>query len=214
MPPRKQIRTWAKSHSRGKLYQLTVHSLQPVSQHRPVGFLKDISADLDRIVRSDREEESVKGRMVQLTERNAVWHNRLALRIGIRKNVSSVEQFFVAQAAKSTLLPIGVNHAFAKCRLMNALSYYRRDVTAADFGGGIFGQRREVDSGLKRQGVVNGHRKGERSGIIVDHEDRPHRQVLPLNERVKVDQRFAAANQLAQTHVVPMIWVAPSVPIL
>jgi hypothetical protein len=52
--------------------------------------VQDVLPDLNQVVRSNREEESVKGCMVQFAQGNAIGYNRLTVRISIGKNVRGV----------------------------------------------------------------------------------------------------------------------------
>jgi len=66
-------------------------TLKAVLQHWPVGLAQDVDAHLDHQIRSNAEDVPVKGRMVQLTQRNSVRHDGLTLRMAIGKDMGRLE---------------------------------------------------------------------------------------------------------------------------
>ena len=62
-----------------------------------------------------------------------------------------VKQFVMLEAAQCTLLPIGVYHALAKCRLMDAALYNRGDICTSNIGYRILGHWGHVDPGFECQ---------------------------------------------------------------
>ena len=70
---------------------------------------------------------------MQFAEGNAVADNRFSLRVAVASDVCRVEQFLVAQAAKSTSLLVCTNNPFAKDNLMHALANGPGDIGATSF---------------------------------------------------------------------------------
>ena len=60
-----------------------MESLQPMDQHRSVGFFQHVAAHLNFIIRSDRHQVRVERRMMERTEGDAVWHGRRAKRLTV-----------------------------------------------------------------------------------------------------------------------------------
>ena len=109
--------------------------------------MQDVLPDLNQVVKSNREEESVKGRMVQLAQGNAIGYNRFTIRISVGKNVRGVQQFVMLEAAKGALLPIRVNYSFAKCCLMNAASHGCCYISTSNISDHVLSLRGQVDAG-------------------------------------------------------------------
>ena len=68
-----------------------MYLLQAHDKHRAVVLGEDRRLDLDHVVRTDREEEAVERGVVQLAERHAVAHYRLALGVAVRRDVGRIE---------------------------------------------------------------------------------------------------------------------------
>ena len=73
--------------------------LKTDDQHRSVPFLEDRPTDLDHVVRSNCKEETIECGMVKFAECDAVTDDRLALRIAVRNDVSSIKEFLMAKTA-------------------------------------------------------------------------------------------------------------------
>ena len=110
-----------------------MESLNCVLKGGAIDFHKNVGADLDDVVRSDRQEEPIKGRVVQPTQSNSVRDNRFALRLRIRHDVGRVQQLNVPQTAKSALILVRAENALAECPLMQSTSGQRRDVFSSEF---------------------------------------------------------------------------------
>jgi hypothetical protein len=72
-----------------------VKALQAVLEHRPIILFKDIAPDLDCQIRPYAEEKTIKRRMVQLTECDAIAYHRFPTRLTVRDDVGSIEELGV-----------------------------------------------------------------------------------------------------------------------
>jgi len=95
-----------------------MHSLKAVEEHGAVLLFQDIVSDLDDIVRPYPDHETVKGRVVQLAEGNAVTHNGIAVGFPILDDVRRVKNLQVLETAEGALLPICVQHPLAESALV------------------------------------------------------------------------------------------------
>ena len=87
---------------------------------RTIAFLENVGTNLDDSIRAHRQEESIKGRMVQSTKRYPVTHDRLPLRFCIRHDVGGVKQLTMPQTTESTLIPVCEEDTFAERSLMQS----------------------------------------------------------------------------------------------
>ena len=87
---------------------------------RAINFLKNVGADFDDVVRSHRQEKSIKRRMVQSTQGNSVPDNRFAFRLCIRHDVGRIQQLTMPQTAKSALILVCAENPLAERPLMQS----------------------------------------------------------------------------------------------
>ena len=89
-----------------QLNQRTLEALKPVLQHRTVSLLEDVGPDFNDVVRPDAKDVRVERRVVEAAQGHAMGDDGLAARVGVRQNVSCIEQLSMPQATDSAVLVI------------------------------------------------------------------------------------------------------------
>ena len=100
---------------------LLVKLLEPVFQHRPVNLLEHVQADLDLVVGPDAEDLRIERGVVQLAEREAVWNDRMPLRMPVWQNVRGLEEFLMPQMAHCAMRVVCREDALAERLLVQPL---------------------------------------------------------------------------------------------
>jgi len=72
-----------------------MEALQPVLQHRAVNLLQHVHPHLDHVIGPHADDVRVERRVVQLAQRQAVRHQRLAFEMGVSDDVGRFEQFLM-----------------------------------------------------------------------------------------------------------------------
>src|ERR1017187_4246459 len=97
---------WLEHVAARNKYPRAVEPLQAVLKHRPVDLFKHIEPHLNSIIRAHPEDVAVECGVMQLAEREAVRHSRLAIGIAGSNDVSSLEPFLVPAAAASAMVAL------------------------------------------------------------------------------------------------------------
>src|SRR6185312_5763897 len=92
-PLRKEFRIWPKFALAWKQQANARCLLQSITQHRAVGFLQDIRANVDASERINAYDVRIERGMMDRAKSKAVWNNRFTLGMPVRQNVRSVEKF-------------------------------------------------------------------------------------------------------------------------
>lgn len=105
--------------------------LKTVTQHRAIDFYEDVGSDLDDVVGTDPEDVGVEGCVMDLAEREAVRHDRIATVVTVSEDVRSVEQLYVSDLTDGAALAVRAQDALAERSLVEAHHGEARDVGAS-----------------------------------------------------------------------------------
>ena len=186
---------------------LPLEPLQPIFQHRAVHLPQDVEAHLDHEIRAHAEDVSIKGRMVELAERQAVRHDGLSFGMAIGQDVGGFQEFGMSQAADRALRLVGPEHSLPEAFLMETPLGEGGDVLAA----GLDGRLRHLLADGCMLGIIDRHAEAEVGGIIIGDVHRPHGEVLPRHHPEQIDQRDLALHGKPQSHVVTMGGISSSI---
>ena len=189
--------------------------LNGVQKGRSIALTSEILPDFNSEIWSQTNEVTIKGSVMQGTKGKSIADHGLPSRFRIRNDMRRVEQLFVSQAAEGTLSSIRLKYALPECSLVQAYS---------DSGGHVASTRRvsflsyaPVRSGhigkSKMLGVIDGDCERKMLWIIVHDEDRPRHQVFSGDYTMYVYERKAAFHGEAQSLIVRMVRVCPTVPV-
>ena len=87
-------------------------------EHGAILFIKKILADFDDEIRTDAEQVSIEGRVVQTAQGDPVREDRLPFWMAVGDDVSSLQEFLVAKTADCTLLAISSEDPTSELLLM------------------------------------------------------------------------------------------------
>lgn len=184
--------------------------LQTMHQHRPVSLGKDIRPYLDDKIGPDADQVLIEGRMVELAERESVLHDGETERVGVRDDVSGVEQRLPLEAAERAALLVGTQYAYTERALVQALSRRDGDVLAP----GVFcslGDREQALAHVVR--VVDGHMKAKRLGLVGHDVHGPGGEVLAFDDAVEVDQGPALLHGASEADVLVVLRILSAIAI-
>src|SRR5688500_18624010 len=167
----------------GKHETRAVHSLQAVPEHRPIDLVENVDSDMYSRLRIDAQNVCVVRAVMDLAESQSVGDYRLASRVTIRKNVGSIEQFYVAESTDRAAVPIGAEHYPPKLLLVQALHYGSRYVFSPH--GSSCSVRRER-IGLE---LIGHQRELQPAWVIACHINRHHRIVHARIHADEIQQR-------------------------
>jgi hypothetical protein len=84
-----------------------------VTEHRSVGLLEDVLANLDDEIRTNPDDVAVEGSVMQLAQRDAVGNDGITAWLPVRNDVGSIEQLFVPELGKVSM-SVGKQRAHAR----------------------------------------------------------------------------------------------------
>ena len=101
--------------------QLSIEALESVHKHRTIGFMQDVLADFNAIVRPNGDQVRVKRGMMQGAQRDAVGDSRRPALVPIGDDVCSLEKLVALEAADGAMTLVGLKHALAELLLVQSL---------------------------------------------------------------------------------------------
>lgn len=90
-------------------------------EHGTVAFLENLSADVNRVIRTYAKDVGIVGGMVDFAQGETVLNNRDAPHVGVRDDVGGVEELGMPQSAHRTSAAIRGNNDVTKGALVEAL---------------------------------------------------------------------------------------------
>jgi len=99
VPALKATRVWPIDEMSRKVDLLEMNLLKTHDKHGAIHLDEDGRPHLDHVIGTDREEETVKRRVVKLAERDAIADDRLTFRILVWCDVRRVKKLLVAEQA-------------------------------------------------------------------------------------------------------------------
>jgi hypothetical protein len=94
--------------------------LETVTEHGTIGLGQQPRLHVDDQVRSDADEVGVVGGVVDLAQRQTVWHHRLPVWFAVGDDVGGIEQLRVMKAADGTAVVVGPQDACPEDGLMKS----------------------------------------------------------------------------------------------
>jgi hypothetical protein len=177
-------------------------------EHRAVGLVQNVLAELDREVRGDPQDVGIERGVVKLAQREAIRHDRFAARVPVRQDVGCLQQFAMAEPADRAAALIGLQDPEPKALLMDSSLHNGRDVSASRGQGGWV---LRLPRAGRRNAVIDGY--GEAEGLrVVSHDiDGPGWLVETRDDPVKVDEWDLAGHGRPQTDVLPVVRIGTAI---
>jgi hypothetical protein len=106
IPPFQILLFWPIGLRIGEDYVGIMESLETMQKHGAVFFVKHIFSNFNNKIRCHSDNEFVKGCMMELAQCDTVLNNWSAVRLCIRNDLSSIQQFSMSQSAKRTTVSV------------------------------------------------------------------------------------------------------------
>lgn len=152
---------------------------------------------------------------MQFAQGNSVLHSHFALRIGVRNDMRSIQEFDVSQATAGALFLIGVNHAHAETLLPQPGTNHAGNMRPPpDPFGIVESLLRELGLNLHVGVIIDGDGEREVGGIITDNVNRPCGCVFAWDFALKIDKRNSLLHGLPKADIVTMHWIRSPVFVL
>lgn len=103
-----------------------------MSQRGPVLLGEHVRAHLDNVIGTQPDDLPIECAVMQSAQRQSVRDNWFTEKIGIRDDVSGVEQLFMTKATEGTFTPICLQHSFPKRALVHPNSHLSGCVAPQD----------------------------------------------------------------------------------
>jgi hypothetical protein len=136
---------------------------------------------------------------------------RFAFGFVVGNDMGCVEQFFVTQAAERTLPLVRLEYSLAECSLMQAHSYYGRNIRPPSYIGNRFVSRPDRQPYVCC--IVYGDSERKIARVILDDEHWPSHKVFSGNDAMFVNQWKPPLHREPQPAIIDVARVGASVPI-
>jgi hypothetical protein len=190
-----------------------MEGLYAMNECRSVLLLENIRANFDDVIGPYPKEVAIECAMMQGAQREPIPDHGFPSRMCIRNNVRGVQQLLVAEVAERTLTPVGFEHPFSECSLMDSDSGDSGDVDAPGIFAfpdlGVHGRYR-----FEMFHVINSDCEDQAAWIICNNEHRPSSNIFARHEPVEIDEWNTPDHRGSESDVIRMEGIGAPVTIM